>query len=478
MPRRVRPGRIHIPREKNTNYSINIDEVDVTSDVISAEFTNSIIGFESPCKITLIDSDGDYAEKYTGGEVIELKLDFSSGRTSVWKGTLETPRKKFGDAFTLEVVGSSYQTDLLDITVTESYLANRTVDDILKEITDTYLSGFTYGNVDSFSVKPTINWDNKPFWDCVVDLCELAEADAYVDTDKDIHFFSKESVAITKDEIVWNDNLLEIEKFGTDSLDVKNRIIVNGETEKGNPIVYQADDSTSQDSFGIKEKVIKDTSIKTYEQARDLGEAELALQKDTSNKGIFRCIILPDVTQGGMIFISDPIQKIYGSFRVVQYTHFLPNELTKVVVAKDKTIPTIFKDRKKAEISLQKIVNPNKMKFTWTFFFDNLTELSGFDSNIIVSDSKLFLSTGTEGIATSNLRTEISEVTEVHLIVLGEATDTTDFRFSTKDGASGSYKSLTQNGLTVLSDPGKNLKLEIRIKSASTRIDEIILLYK
>src|SRR3989344_883950 len=121
MPTRRERGFIFVPRVRSSVYSIKIDGVTVTNDVIQSSWTRAIIGQESPCSLSLIDPNGFYAEKYVGGETVELLYDFAEGTTSVWKGKIEKPKKKFTDTYLLELVGSHFQSELLDITVTESF---------------------------------------------------------------------------------------------------------------------------------------------------------------------------------------------------------------------------------------------------------------------------------------------------------------------------------------------------------------------
>jgi len=476
VARRVRRGFIWIPRPKDTVYTIEIDGVDVTNDAaVGSEWTRSIIGLESPCKITLIDSNGKYADSYVGGEIVELKLDFGAGTTSQWKGKLERPKKKFGNAYTLELIGSHYQSDLLDITVTEEYTGIITADAIYKDLIDTYLTGHTYTNVAASTTKPIIKWDNKPLWDCLLDLCDLSTFDAYLDSDLDHHFFARESVINTKDAIIWNDTLLEIENLGTDTVDVKNRIIVYGEDDAGLPIIYQTDDTTSQSTHGIKERIIKDTSINTYEQAKTLGDVELAGQKDTVTKGEVRSIILPDLSPGNMIWISNPVQKVHGQFRIVKYVHTLPIEQTKVIISKEKTIPQIFKDRRKAELQLQTITNPNKMTNSYNFPFDNLSNIdTTISSGIEVEDGNLKISSGSVGIMVSTLRTTTSDMTYVHLKVVGEALSTVEYYISTDNGDT--YKKVNLETKTSVTS-NHLLRVKVILKSTSTRIDSLAVLY-
>lgn len=487
MARRRRQAFVWVPREKNTKYTIYINSVDVTRDVINSEWTRSIIGLESPCKLTLIDSDGAYADTYVGGEVVELLLDFSDGTTSQWKGKLERPKKKFGAAYTLEVIGSHYQSDLLDVTVTEEYTKTKSADAILKDLIDNYLNTadtpeYTYDDVkpvpDSIPF-PTIRWDNKPLWDCIVDLCNLVGFDCYLDSDKNFHFFERESIENTTDAIVWKDNLLEIVDLGTDTIDVKNRIIVYGEDDTGLPIVYQTPDSDatiSQSTYKLKEEIIKDTSIKTYENAKEIGDAELSLQKDTSTKGEIRSIILPDINPGDVIWITNPIQKVHGQFRIVKYTQFLPIEQTKVIITKEKTIPQIFKDRKKAELQLQKITNPFKMTNSFNFPFDDLSNIDEILSqDVTVAESNLKISSGSVGTMISNLRTATENITQVHLKVIGDALAETTYWASSDNGDT--YTQINLETLTYI-PTGTQLRLKVILNNTNTRVDSIALLYK
>ncbi len=472
MPQRRKQAFVWVPRAKNTRYSIEISGVDVTRDTISSEWTRSIIGLESQCKLTLIDSDGTYADTYVGGEIIELKLDFADGTRSQWKGTLDRPKKKFGAAYFLEVIGSHFQSDLLDPTVTEEYLQTKTADDILKDLVDTYLvgslAGHTYVNVEPSTTVPTIRWDEKPLWDCIVDLCELVGFDCYLDSDKDFHFFARESIENELDAIVWKDNLLEIVDLGTDQIDIKNRIKVNGEDDAGLPIIYET-------GTGNKVKVIKDTSIKTYEQAKELGDAELALNQTSTTKGEVRSIILPDLNPGDLIWITNPIQHVQGQFRLVKYTHFLPIEQTKVIIAKEKTIPQIFKDRKKSELQLQKITNKFKMKHSYNFPFDDLSNIDAtLSENIEVSEGKLKISSGAIGTMISNLRNTTENVNFVHLKSIGDSIAGVTYWVSTDNGDK--YKQITLEtkiGVTV----GTQLRIKIILTDTSSRLDSLAALY-
>lgn len=469
--------KIWLPRTQNPYYSIEIDGVDVTTEVLDAEFTNGILGIECPCKVTLIDPNGTYAKLYGGGETIEFFLDFVDGTTSSWKGTLETPKKKFGETYLLELIGSNYQSDLLDITVTEEYI-DTPADDVLKDIINKYLTGYTTTNVATSDDNLTIKWNNKPLYDCIIDICSNVGFDCYVDTDKDVHFFEQESISNTNESIVWNNNLREIISFGTDNIDIKNRIIVYGEDETGLPIVYQVDNAASQATYGVKEKVIKDSSIRTYEQAKGQGDGILAQEKEKSNKGEFRCLLLPYLNPGDMIWTTHPIQDIHGEYRIIQYTHKIHGQETNVIISKIKTIPGLFKDRKKAELATENITNPYKMTGSLNLTFDDDTEYDAVaSSGVETSEGKLKMESGVgTGIMVSNRRTEANNITTVHLKIIGDYLAGATYKISTNDG--GTYEDVNLEEEIILNSSGKNLRLKITITEENTRVDSVVVMYK
>src|SRR3990167_812215 len=471
-------GRIWLPRDRNVEWSIKISGVDITDDVLEGEFTRSIIGGESLCRIQLIDADGDYAGRYIGGETVEFLCDLSSGTASYWKGTLDKPNKKFGATYILEVIGSHLQSQLLDVTVNAEYNGYMTCDAILKELIDDFAPTFTYTNVNASTVSPTIRWAHKPIWDCIVDLCNLASFDAYVDSNKDIHFFLRESIENTTESIVWNDTLVDILKFGADNIDVKNRIIVYGEDEQGLIIVYRTDDSASQTTYGVKEKIISDNSVKTYQQAKELADATLNDEKDKADYGEFHCLLLADINPGDLIWVVNPIQQIESQLRLVKYTTKVPSRETTAIISKEKTIPQLFRQRRLAELARENVINPYNMTNSFNFMFDDLTEMdSALSAGVTVSESKLRTVSGSaSGTMVSISRSSTSTITQLHLKVVGDFTSGASYQISADDGAT--YESINVDELKTLTTTGNLLRLKVILSSANTTIDSISLMYK
>ena len=470
-------GKIWLPKVRNGEYQILVDGVDRTTLVISAQFTRGIIGVECTCKITMLDPNGTFAALYKGGETIEYKTTYEGNTVSEWKGKLERPIKQFGQTYLIELQGSHFQSDTLDITVNADFAGTKTSDEILKELVNTYLPGFTTTNVTTSTVKPVIRWNNKPLHDCILDLCNLSEFDAYVDSDKDIHFFARESIENTVEAIVWNQTLVEIVDFGADSIDIRNRIIVYGEGLTGLPIIYRTDDIDSQNANGIKEKVVKDSSIRTYAQAKQLGDATLESEKAKTSSGTLNCLLLINIKPGEMIWVVNPVQGIEDTFRMIKFVFRPINYQTEVIISKDKTIPLLFQERKKAELASENLDNPHNMTKSFNFDFDNVSEFdSALSSGITIFESNLKIEGAATGTMVSSLRTTSSTVSQVFLKVTGDFLSGTQYAVSLDNGTNWEIVNLEE--LKTMVNSGNQLRLRITLNSTSTLISSAALLYK
>jgi hypothetical protein len=472
MPRaatRVQKGFIWIPRGSYTiRRDITISGVSVLGEMLSAEFTRSLAPETGDFKIELINLTGKYNNLAEDDEVI-LYLDFTDGTTVRFKGKIDNIKLKVDQVPKLEISGGHVSGALLDTMVTETYTGEKTSDEVLKELISKYLSGYTSTNISSSTTKPTFSWNAKPFWDCVAELCDITEYDCYVDDDLDFHFFAKNSVENSNEAIVWNDTLISMDSLEERNVNKKNKILVMGEDTTGLPIL-------STYGTGAKEMVIQDQNIKNLASADEKSAYEYKIATSSAKEGQITCFILPSLQPGDVIWISNPVQKVLGQYKIYSYTHKFYEGKTEVYIEKKKVIPNLFKDRINKEQALETITNPYRMTDSWNFTFDDFTQLSSWDTNVSVSDSNLFLSSGTEGTATTVSKNTSSSVTQVHLVVKGESLSNVVFQLSTDGGTT--FEDLVQNGLTNLTNSGTGLVLKIKIRGANVVLDGLALLYK
>lgn len=324
MPRRRTAGFIWVPPDRTTKWIVTIKGTDVTAYVLSGTFTRSIIGEECGCNIELDNSGEDYTDSFAAGNLIQFKMDFSDGSTVQWEGIVEELKpQQNNNGFILNIKGSHYSGSLLDITVTEEYTGTL-VSDILMDLVDNYLEGHTYNNVETINTTASVKWNNKPLLDCVLDLMNLGNCDCFLDNNKDFNMFVKNTKNqpddSTGDRITMKDALIELKGLGTDSIDVRNKVIVYGEAD-GLPVLWTSEDSESQSSYGVKEKVITDTSIITETQAEAYADAERDQVKTPPTKGSAECLFLPNMKPGYLTYVIHPPHKIHDRYRPIKYTH-------------------------------------------------------------------------------------------------------------------------------------------------------------
>lgn len=471
--RRVR-GFHWIPREVTPRNDIKIDSVSVVTKIWGAEWTRAVSPEIGYFKILLDNNNEEFSEVYSGGETVEFFIDYSNGTTLRFKGEIDTIKNKYDGSkgFTLELAGNHVSGELLSLTVTESFSGDTTCDAIIKALVDEYLTGYTYDDVEASTETPTVNWNNKPFWECVEDICKLSKSggrfDCWVDDDKDFHFFAEDSKEAPDNEaIVWNDTMISTEGLGIQSLTQRNKIIVYGEAG-GLPVVNTT-------GTGNKEEVIFDSKITTNNMATDVGSAEFALKNRTPLEGKTNSFILAGISPGEKIWISNPKFKILDQYKIYKYTHKLPNERTECFIQTSRDVPKIFKKRMEAELALQTITNPYKMKTSWNFTFDDESEIATKDANVSIADGIIKLSSGVEGTFTA-AKTASEDVTKVHLKVIGSTLVGTVYKISTDGGEN--YQTIVPDAETTLVLTGLNLNLRVEINSAGTEIDSLALLYK
>ena len=489
MTRITKKGIIWIPRNYTINWAVKVTRSDSTVDTV----TNDILNFETNMiateaignfSIVLDNNAGTYDDIYTGGEVIEFYADLDDASNKILKGTVNTVEKTFsadkGQIITLK--GEHVSGELLDITVTKSY-ADTAISTILTNIISEYLTGYTTTNVVATTDTATVNWSHKPFWDCVIELCNLAEYDCYVDNDKDFHFFAKNSILNTTEAVVSHDNFLSLEGFGTDTVEVKNRIIVYGEDDQGIPIIYTAEDSSSQTSYNVKEKIIRDSDISTMDQAKERADAELALLKDTENRGTVKSLGLTELNPGELMWISVPEQHIHSTYKVIRVSHKLTPSMgftTECEIQKRKSkIPQLFKKRIEKDLETQQINNPNELRYSYNLTFDDNTNIDLSD-DCGVTDGKLEIDEGkTTGTMITSAKTASANITSTELRIVGQDYGISKFYISVNNGVT--WEEVSRETLYTVLGTGKKLKIKVQFKSNSDNpkpsLDSLCILY-
>lgn len=481
MPRQPTTGKkgfIWLPLDP-TEHAIEVSGDDVTEDCLEdAEFVWGVCPEVGSFKIKLINIDSAYTDKYSQGDIVTLKGDRVSGTTEIYKGVIDKINNVEDSSigWVLEISGGHLTTELNNVLVTKSYDGSFTCDEIFKQLVDEYLSGYTYSGVTSSTVKPTISWEEKPFWDCIYDLCKVAKTDnvfdARLEVNKDFSFFENKSVDNTSEHAVLGDTLIEVNNLGTQTITTKNEIRVYGDDGDGLPIYYSSNESASQTSYGVKEMAIFENKINSVEQAKERADAESLLVGTPESEGEVVAFFLPTLKPGENLRVSNPNMGINDNYNVYKVFHKPISVQTKVAIGTERKMPQLFKKRVEAELASQTITNPYRMSQTINRMFDGFGELTTYDSNLTISSGKIKLSSGTQGVFTFNESLSLN-IVEAHLRMAGTELLSVQVELSTDGG--NTYTPLGLNERSILGSfgGGSNVFVRVTINSATTEIDGI-----
>lgn len=465
-----------VPREAIPSSDLKINGTSQYTKIWNASLTRALCPEIGSFNIILDNNNEEFTNLYEKDQEVEFFSDLSDGTTSVFKGKIDTLPNQFGNdrGFTLRISGGHITSDDLLLTnVTASFDAGTGFETIIDSIISEFLNGRGYSsNVNSTAsaIDKQVNWNNKPFWDCIFDLTKLAGASAYADDSKVIQFFDKGSIENNDEAIVWNDTLINTAGIGTQNLTNRDKITVIGDDGAGLPVI-----STS--GTGTKEKAIFDTKINTFDIAKSTGDAELGFLDTNFTEGDAEAFILPTLRPGDKIWVANKPMKITEQITVYKYTHRFPLERTKVFLDTDRNIPLVFKKRIENELALQTIQNPFKMLESLNLKFDSLDELTTHDSNILLSEGKVKLSSGAEGTFTAS-KVYSFTATKIHLLVVGS--DLIGTRYEIRKVGESSFQTIsTDIEITLTSNnQGANLEIRVTFNSATTEMDSLTLLAK
>jgi len=447
---------------------------DITDIIYEGEITDGATDTIGNFSFKVDNSSEAYTGVWTGNEILNVYIDYATSATSLrFRGRIE--KVSYQDT-NIIIKGRSESSKLLDIAVTKSY-SNIETSIILKDLFDAYGTDFTYNNTGTSTTNITVNWYQKPFWECVLELCNAAGFDCYIDSSLDCHYFESGSIDNTTECVVHESNIFEVGDFAYDYSLIKNRVIVYGAKQEEIPVISTSENTTSQTDYGIKELIINDSSITTTTQAQERADYELAISKDPPLVGEVTSLGLATIQPGERIRISAPLSNLSpGYYKILAYKHKI-NGLLKTILTIEKEPKKIYhlmKDRITKEEKLSERENPNEMKYSWINTFDSD---SGSHSDTEISEGRLKLQSGkSTGSWISDKMTISSDATGCELRAKGEALPGTQYFVSTDDG--NIWQPVDLNIEKVPSPTGRDLKIKITLNSSSTQLDSIGLLYK
>lgn len=486
MPRVTRRGsriRIWVPPEYTTIYRLTVtrkdDSVDDLTDLAHLiEIEDGATEQIGQFKFEVWNPNETYSEVWTGMEVVRYYSDYDNTASSLrFRGRIEKVSYQNNKVV---VSGRSEALYFLNITVTQTFTTTDCAD-ILRSLNSIYGGGnFTETNIADSGVELTINWTQKPFWDCVQELARASGFDVYVDADLDWHFFKKGSVVNNGEGIMFNYNLLGVTDFGQDLKQISNRVIVYGAAKDGIQIIHTAEDTPSQSANFVREKIINDDNVTNQTQAEELADYWLSKLQDGPTVGGVKGTLLASIQPGEKIWVGSPANTLnQGTYSIAKYKHTIGASglFTQVTLENSpRQMSDVIKNMvMSTSEQRQTSINPEEMRYSYNFFYD---EDVGVHSNTEITDSVLKLQSGqSSGNWVSPVKTHTTDISEVYVLGVGETLTGVVFHVSLDGGLNYDVVG-NKEKRTTFSSSGKKLMVKAVFSDADTQVDSLAVMFK
>lgn len=476
---------IWIPPAYSANFKITVTRTDGTVDDITDSLlswkiqdgvTESIGAFE----FSIPNPNDYYTSLWQDLAIFKFYADYtgSTPTTLRFRGRIERPSNQNNN---LKCTGRSEALFLVEANVSKIYNGVDTAV-ILLDLINTYgQSRYDVSLIPATSgTTLTVNWIDRPFLDCFIDLCNAAGYDGYIDCNLFVRYFATGTVNNDTDIIVHDQNLIEVGDFTPDKTRVKNKIRVYGATVDGVQVIYTANDSASQTSNGIRVKNINDDSITSQDQAKELGDFELVQNKNPPVIGDVKSVMLATIQPGENIRISDPMEGLNPTYYNANHyvTEFDDSGFfTTITINKEaRTIAHIFKQNIETQSkSQQTSSNIENLDFSAIELFNSD---SGTHSGTVIQDGVLKLSGVAPGTWTSPVINTADQLylNQIRVVLSGDNIPGVTLQMSANGGLN--YEAISIKTLTTISSSlGSNIILRITLGENSSQVDSFSIQY-
>lgn len=161
---------------------------------------------------------------------VNAEVELYDGATKIFGGVIITIKEVLDDHTILnfEVECADY-TRLLDRRLVVERYTEETVNDIIADILTKYCPEFTGTNVDCDLEVASVTFNRRPVSECIQKLAQLTGFSWYVDYDKDLHFFEKNTEPAPFGITDTNGNALPDSLVITNDItQIRNRVYIRG----------------------------------------------------------------------------------------------------------------------------------------------------------------------------------------------------------------------------------------------------------
>ena len=234
---------------------ITINSVNKTSDILmdSFQITDNINNQASSCVFS--------TKNFKPSLNQEILVEFDS--QTIFGGVIvkiETEKDRLVDTY--KITCKDYSQHLNRQLVSERFI-NKTINEIIEYLRDEYATDFTINNVDADVSVTQVTFNRIPIAQCLDELARLVNYYWYVDYQKDIHFFAKQTEVapfnLTNNGGNHNWDSLKITE---DFSQIRNQIYVVGGEYEAEPRTEQYVADGEQQTFPLAYKYKTLTTVK------------------------------------------------------------------------------------------------------------------------------------------------------------------------------------------------------------------------
>jgi len=400
----------YIPPAANYVYKLEvvtdsgiIDFTDIISEGYwSGAVTDRIGDFE----FRILDPNNTSAEKIEEFDTVNVYMDYGSTATTLkFSGRIE--RKPNSQDFYLVFSGRSSAMVATGTNITYSSDGLKSRKQILIDIIALHPEwGVSSSGVEEDDGEISVDYDDKPWMDVITEICASGGRDAYMSPDLIFNYFVIGSRLNETEAVVENSNLIKTIEFGKDTEEVVTSTRVYGSRIQGLPLISTSESDTTLTKGIVKQKRIDNSSAINSQQTSELATSEYLSSKIPPEIGKIVSVMLPTISPGEKIKISNPTNKIPpGEYEIAQYTHKITQEgISTVLDVKKKRLDLskILKSNFKFQTDIKNNNNPNDFNSTFVINFDqdigihDNTEFSAtnFDNNGNIIEGQVKLISG------------------------------------------------------------------------------------
>jgi hypothetical protein len=170
------------------NITVTIESTDRTAYINWTSFSiENILNIQVDTCSFETKKYGSHSWKPSVGDEITVQ----DGTTKIFAGLIIQLEEEIEGLLLKYKVQCKDWTHYLDRALVIEKYEDKTIDEIISDINTNYLTGFTIANVDCGVMIKSITFNRLPVSQCLQILAEQVNYNWYVDYDKDIHFFAK-----------------------------------------------------------------------------------------------------------------------------------------------------------------------------------------------------------------------------------------------------------------------------------------------